>query len=277
MSGTYNTMSSSKLEKSKGILLFAFNTETTDYVEIADRCSQLASHTTGLPITLVTDQTADPKFAYDQVIRIEAGSNNYRIDLTNKTVEWRNFGRYLAYELSPYEETLLIDSDYLLFDNNILNLFEQPFDYRLMYHNKTPAGASYEMMGNTSLPFIWATVVLFRKTEKAKLLFDLIGRIQRNYGYYRALYNLSAGNFRNDYAFAIANYILNGYALCNEQSIPWTMFTLDQPVTEIKQKNQMLYVYTDKPVVVPVSNIHLMDKEYLLSKNFKQLIDNVTA
>ena len=270
-------MNSNKLEKSKGILLFAFNTADTDYVEIADRCSRLAQYTTGLPITLVTDEAATPSFAYDTVIRIPTQDSNHRIDLKDRVVEWRNFGRYLAYELSPYDETLLIDSDYLLFDKNILNLFEQPFDYRLMHHNRTPDGPSYELMGNTSLPFVWATVVLFRKSERSQMFFDLVGRIQRNYGYYRALYNLNAGNYRNDYAFAIANIILNGYAICEEQSIPWPMFTLDQPVEKITKVGSLLQVKQESPVVIPVCNMHLMDKEYLLSENFNQLLNNVTT
>jgi hypothetical protein len=270
-------MSSNKLEKSKGILLFAFDTANTDYVEIADRCSKLAQFTTGLPITLVTDDTAEPKFAYDRVIRVPSSEGNYRIDLKDRAVEWRNFGRYLAYELSPYNETLLIDSDYLLFDCSVLKLFEQTFDYKLMYHNHTPDGPSYELMGNTSLPFVWATVVLFKKCVRSKMLFDLVGRIQRNYGYYRALYNLNAGNYRNDYAFAIANIILNGYTISEQQSIPWTMFTLDKPVDKIIKVGNFLQVKQESPVVVPLQNIHLMDKDYLLSENFKQLLTDVTT
>lgn len=271
-------MNSNNSEKSKGIVLFAFNTATVDYVTIADRCSRLAHHTTGLPITLVTDDAADPKFAYDQIIRIDAETGNYRNDLKDRTVEWRNFGRYLAYELSPYNNTLLIDTDYLILDPGILKLFEQPFDYRLMHHNCTADGASFESMGNTSLPFVWATVVLFRKTERSRLFFNLIGRIQRNYSYYRALYNISAGNYRNDYAFAIANIILNGYAINEEQSIPWTMFTLDQPVQRITLVGNSLRVYQEKSaLVLPLGNVHLMDKDYLLSDNFNELINNVTA
>ena len=94
----------------------------------------------------------------------------------------------MAYELSPYEETILIDSDYLILDDSLLKLFATNFDYRLMHYNRTPSGPSLEMMGNTSLPFVWATIVLFRKTLRAKLFFSLVGRIQRNYNYYRMLY-----------------------------------------------------------------------------------------
>jgi acetyltransferase-like isoleucine patch superfamily enzyme len=41
--------------KSRGVLVFAFNTERIDYVEIAVRCARLAKHTLNLPVTLITE------------------------------------------------------------------------------------------------------------------------------------------------------------------------------------------------------------------------------
>ena len=262
--------------KSKGVLVFAFNSTSVDYVTIADRTSQLISHNLNLPITLVTDLDADPKFAYDQVIRINSTEGNYRTDLNNQQVEWKNFGRYQAYELSPYEETLLVDTDYVVLDDSLLKLFKTDFDYKLMHHNATDAGPSYEMMGETSLPFIWATVILFRKTERAKLLFNLVGRIQRNYNYYRSLYNIREGNYRNDYAFAIANCIIGGYSLNEDQSIPWTMFTVDRKIERIMLTDNFVQIYYDDvATVIPYQNIHVMDKEYLLSRDFEQVVEAI--
>ena len=264
------------LEKSRGVVVFAFNTHI-DYVAIADQTSRLIEQHLGLPITLVTDVASDPKFNYDRVIRINNldGSNFVNGDSTK---QWRNFGRYLAYELSPYDETILLDTDYLVFDNSLLKLFSRDFDYQLMHHSYTPAGACPEQMGETSLPFVWATVVLFRKTERSRLFFDLVARIQRNYPYYRALYNVRERNFRNDYAFAIANNIISGYNLNESQGIPWPMLTIERPVERIDATEYNLRIYHNADaVVIPYQNIHIMDKQYLLSDNFKQLVDYVTA
>jgi hypothetical protein len=261
--------------KSRGVVLFAFNTDV-DYVEIADRASRLIKHNLNLPVTLITDPDSKPKFNYDTVIRITNDSNNFRTNLDNQKTTWRNFGRYLAYELSPYTETILIDSDYLMLDDSLLKLFATEFDYKLMHHNQTPCGASYELMGETSLPFVWATVVLFRKTERAKLFFSLVGRVQRNYNYYRSLYNVREGNYRNDYAFAIANCIISGYNLNEDQAIPWTMFTLDQKIDCIMLTNNFIQVYYDDvATVIPYQNIHVMDKDYLLSRDFEQVVEAI--
>ena len=268
-------MNSVDSAKSRGVIVFAFNTDI-DYVAIADRTSQLTTHALGLPITLVTDSDSQPKFAYDRVIRINPQENNTRRNLDGGTVTWRNFGRYLAYEFSPYEETILIDTDYLVLDNSLNLLFETKFDYRLMHHNSTPSGASYEQMGETSLPFVWATVVLFRRTERTRLFFDLVGRIQRNYNYYRMLYNIQARNYRNDFAFAIANVIINGYSLNQDQSIPWPMFTIEKKIERMQlTKSQVRVYHNDRAVVVPYQNIHVMDKEYLQSEDFKQIVEAI--
>jgi len=269
---------SKNLEKStstsRGIVVFAFNTETVDYVQIADRTSQLASQYMDLPITLITDHDADPKFRYDNIITIDPQGDNWR----GGSIQWRNFGRHYAYALSPYDETVLLDTDYLVLDNSLNTLFETDFDYKLMHHNTNYEGAVYEQMGETSLPFIWATVILFRKSKKSELLFDLVGKIQRNYNYYRALYNIREGNYRNDYAFAIANNILNGYNLNEDQGIPWNMFTIEEKIDQVLYDDNFLYVYGDGTgKVVARQNTHIMDKQYLQSQDFEQLVNGLTV
>lgn len=261
-------------EKSKGVIVFAFNTGV-DYVAIADQTSKLIKHNLGLPVTLITDHDAVPEFDYDKVIRVDQQGATYRTE--DMHIQWRNFGRYLAYELSPYDETILLDTDYLVLDDSLLKLFETSWDYKLMHHNCDERGNSYEMMGNTSLPFIWATVVLFRKSTKAQMLFDLVGKIQRNYNYYRLLYNIREGNYRNDYAFAIANIILNGYSVNEYEGIPWKMFTLNSKIDRliVDSKNTRAYFKTQAPLFLPQQNIHVMDKEYLQTEQFKQFVGTI--
>jgi hypothetical protein len=265
---------SNKSAKSKrGVILFAFNSPTVNYVGIADNAARLIEKYLNLPVTLVTDNAGDPKFKFDVVHRVDAKDGNFRNDLHNVAVQWKNFDRYTAYAFSPYEETILLDTDYLVLDDNLLKLFETDFDYRIMHHNRDTSGPSFEEMGATSLPFVWATVVLFRKTDKAKMLFDMVGRVQRNYFYYCQLYNIPGGNYRNDYAFAIANNIMSGYNLNEDQGITWTMLTLEQQIESIDPKGSLLAVrMKDKAVVIPKQCVHVMDKDYLQSKSFELFV-----
>ena len=264
---------SSVQEKSRGILLFAFNTSEIDYVEIARRSARLVNHTLNLPVTLVTEQ-GTPADGFDQVIYIDNTLQNYKI---GERGVWRNGDRWQAYNLSPYDETILIDSDYLVLDQNLLKLFEQDFDYRIMTHNDKPAGAWALNMGLFGLQYLWATVILFRKTSRAGMLFDLVGRIQRNYHYYSRLYHMRDRNFRNDYAFTIADNILNGYQP-GEQGIPWSMLTFADVVTSITQKDDLLTVKErEKGYLIPRQNIHVMDKGYLLSDDFADFVESTCA
>lgn len=267
---------SSELEKSKGVLVFAFNSQRIRYTDIADQTSKLIKKNTNLPVTIVTDIDAVLTFDYDQIIRVDAKSGNVRFSKDQQLYEWKNFDRYRAFDLSPYDETILIDTDYLMLDNSLLKLFDQPFDYRLMYNMQTPLGLNTDEMGPGSLPMVWATVVLFRKTARARIFFDLVGRIQRNYGYYRSLFAVRETNYRNDFAFSMANIILNGHTLTPEQSIPWPMLTIEDNIESIDIKNKFLTVkYGNRADVISRQNLHVMDKQYLLSDKFKNFVERI--
>jgi hypothetical protein len=269
---------SNVLDESKGVLLFAFNTDV-DYVSIADQTARLADHFLGLSVSLVTDSAGRPEFAYDRVIRVDTDTDNTRLDLDYQLVQWRNTSRHRAYELTPYHATLLLDVDYLVLDNSLNQLFATKHDYLLQYHNVSDRGPVHETMGETSVPFVWATSIMFRRSPRAQMLFDLVARIQANYGYYRALYNIRETNYRNDYAFAIANIILNGYCIDTANAIPWPMFTLEEKINSIRMsESEWLHVrVADRAVVLPQQNIHVMDKQYLQSNSFRELVDHATA
>jgi hypothetical protein len=263
---------SSASEKSKGVVLFAFNTPTVDYVEIAKRAAQLIKHNLRLPVTLITDNPVTVN-GFDSVVCIENTLHNVRLGFAGGTV-WRNGNRYSAYDLSPYDETLLIDTDYLVMDSNILKLFDAVTDYAIMRDNRYLNTPSANKMGPLSLSYLWATVILFKKTEKAKQLFALAGRVQRNYGYYRKLYQITSSNFRNDFAFTIANHVLNGYTEHN--TLPWSMLTIEDHVASIEASKSMLVVRdSNRAYVVPKQNMHVMDKDYLLSATHKSFIDSI--
>lgn len=265
-------------EKSKGVVLFAFNSAQVDYVGLADLASRLIEKNLNLPITLITDNVSLPKFNYDNVIQVQAKGGNYRLDKNNNLIQWKNFDRCAVYDLSPYQETLLLDTDYLVMTDSLLKLFDQPFDYRLMYKMHTLLEISDEEMGPASLPLVWATVVLFRKTQKSELFFKLIRRIQNNYAYYKTLYNMHDSSYRNDHAFSIANIILNGYSLDQHTSIPWPMLTVKDEIKELQLENNLIVIRTtNRAIISPKQDMHVMDKDYLNSNSFSDFVNGVSC
>ena len=245
--------------KSRGVVLFAFNTDTVDYELIAKRASKLITHTLNLPVTIITDVGELP--------------TNFRQGYAGGTV-WYNSGRYLAYELSPYDETLLLDSDYLILDDSLLKILDSTVDYTIMKTNQSPTNNMSGNMGMLSLNFVWATAVAFKKTTRSKLMFELVGRMQHNYDYYIRLYNLRERNFRNDYAFAIADNIMNGYTA--SAGIPWSMLTIETPISKIEiNHNKLIVREQQRAHVLPQQNIHIIDKNYLLSDDYQKFVEQV--
>lgn len=256
-----NMKNSKRLEKSRGIIAFANNTDTINYIEIASRTLSVASKILNLPYKIITTKTTNYNSRFD-------------ID-TEKFVQWNNFDRHLVYELSPFDETLVIDADYLILENSLTKIFDIEWDYLLQRNSVALTQEWPNNMGSNSLPFVWATVFAFRKTIKSKLFFELVSRVQNNYGYYINLFNIRERNYRNDYAFAIADYIINGYKI-EASTIPGTMLTVDQLINSIKiNDNKVVIKDTNKSYVLPLMNLHIMSKSYLQSDNFNDLVDSL--
>ena len=263
MHGMTNMQNSVKSARSKGVLIFATNTKETDYVGIAEQNARLINHYMGLPTTIVSAK--------------DTGSNKRFSTDTGTFVEWKNFGRHEAYEASPYDDTIVLDADYLIFDNSLNRLFDTDFDYLLFNKNRyINIEQQDSVMGPHSLPYVWATAFAFRKTERARLFFELVGKIKRNYDYYRLLYNIREGNYRNDYSFAIAKYILSGNILRKTDFAPWPIVTVTGNIQSISKSNTPsgLVVRTpNKGFVLPYQNLHVMSKSWLTSTALTELVN----
>ena len=247
-----------KLEKSKGVLLYATNTDTVDYLSIANINRQLIERYLQLPVTIVSSESSS--------------NRRYNID-SNEFEQWNNLGRHTAYDDSPYDITLLLDCDYLVFDSNLLKILDGVSGYKIARHNRFVEGTSPNLIHRYSLPQLWATVVAFDRSETSKMLFDLVGRIQRNYGYYTRLYNIPAGNYRNDYAFTIADNILNGYCQDASNYLPWPIVSISQPIQSLRLQGDKFYLRSgDRGYVLPKQDLHIMSKAWFASEDCRTVI-----
>jgi hypothetical protein len=267
MSGINNMQNLKKSEKSRGIVIFANNTDTVDYVGIAELTGKLASQTLGIPYTIITSAEQDYV------------NQRYDVD-TGNFVQWKNAGRYQAYELSPYDETLVIDADLLVFDPVIGTVFElDNWDWQIMRDVKGLTQVYPRTMGINSLPYVWATAFAFRKTETAAMFFDLVRRVQENYAFYHSLFNIEQRNFRNDYAFAIADMIMTAYKPEGQPALLGPMLHIDCSGMEMDLTSANFFRVSHGTLryVVPRSNLHIMSKEFLQSKQFREFMLNELA
>ena len=109
---------------SKGVLILYSNSAQLDYCKLSKLCSRLAEQYLNVPCTI---QYIEPK-------QINFRTFRYPENTLEKT-EWNNIGRFSALDLSPYDETILLDSDYIVQSNTLANYFGCDHDF--ICHNKS--------------------------------------------------------------------------------------------------------------------------------------------
>ena len=215
-----------------GVLLYCFNTESYRYDKIAAKTIPLLRQNLGLEITVVTNDETRVHLPEQEGVNymvIENQTGNY---INQKS--WHNLDRHRAYELSPYEKTILLDIDYFCYSDYLLTLANTDQDF--MVHDKVhdvTGHDSYEFARNSMIPMVWATVIIFKKTPRAMAIFDMVKYVKERYSYFCDLYRIDFQNFRNDYAFAIALHQLGGFK--GYETIPNRLPTLPASarVTEV--------------------------------------------
>lgn len=239
-------------EKSKGVVILAKSTKTCNYVEIANRSKRFIEKNLKLPVTIITPE--------------EDRST------TNKTKnvpsEWKNFFRWVAYEQSPYDVTIILDADYIVLTDTLHKFVDGDYDYRLLKHSNTPLGKMKSFMGDRSTRHLWATIVIFQKTLKTRLLFEIVKRVEENWKYYSLLFKLDPYSFRNDFAFTIADLILNGYQT-GKHNLPHSILTIVDSIEFLSKFKSFINLKTkNQNLVIPNQDLHLMDKDFILSEKF---------
>jgi hypothetical protein len=266
----------------KGILIIAQNNEKIDYIQQAIFSAKRAGRYMDLPVSLITDNnTASDHYdlsVFDKVICVkpEFYQNLRRYNdgsLSSAIVNFKNLKRNTAYHHSPYKETLLIDSDYLVSNNLLLGCFGSAADVSmyaksldLATHRKTN---EFNFISDNSVKFYWATVVYFKKSPIAQMFFDLVAHVQDEWAHYCMVYQIKSKMFRNDFAFSIAAHMLNGFVPGNiVTELPGKMYYTtdkdyiislkDKKMSFLIEKQDRLGEYT--AVSTSGLNVHVMNK-----------------
>lgn len=254
---------------SKGFLIFAFNNDVIDYLGhalwIADRIERFM----GLPTTIVTNEIRETKHNLVLTESLTGTRRNFKTHDNPVVAEWKNVNRFQAYEMSPYNETIVIDSDYIVNSAQLATLFDSSHDF-LCYrdvHDLTATNSwqAHKTFGETRWPHYWATVIFFRKTKFAQTVFELMRMVKENYAHYAQLYKFKHSSFRNDYAISIAISIAYGHRLDSIPTIPWhmPMTTVGNDVEQLSDTEfEIRFERKSKPMRIKVKDqdIHCLNK-----------------
>ena len=219
---------------SRGIVLYGVNNGSVDYIQLAVMAAAFIKHNMpGTSVCLITDDHSKKyhdgkgrweltkyfshiKFVPEDFKEQFENTRHFK-DTRYYHIEdrFRNESRSLAYDLSPFDETLLLDSDYLICNDVFRHVWGSSEE--IMMNNKAtsllhkPLNGPEFRLNPFGIRMYWATAIYFKKGEKAKMLFNLVEHIKDNWEFYKLSYDFPGNIFRNDYAFTIAIHILNGH------------------------------------------------------------------
>jgi hypothetical protein len=210
---------------SKGVLLIANNNSQIDYVKQSVYLAKRIKKYLEVPVSIATNS---PGYVtdcfdgtvFDKIITVtNEDDKNRRIlfdgEYSQKTVQWQNGARVDAYDLSPYDQTLLMDTDFIINNSLLKNVFDSTNEF-MIYKDAYELAqirntSEFKNVSDTSVDFYWATVVYFTKTDTNKIFFDLVKHVRQEWDHYVRVYRLPSSIYRNDYAFSIAIHIMNGF------------------------------------------------------------------
>jgi hypothetical protein len=266
----------------RGIVLFAHNNEVTDYYQMAVATAKRIHRFLDLPVTIITDEEtiastkASVESVFDKTILIEPDKDNQ----INKK-KWYNKGRYQIYDLTPYDDTIVLDTDYMVNSTALLRVFEQPGDIQCYRDSKYMFGLEMEteQISPVSFGCYWATVIRFKKTPKVADVFEMLKRVQHNYDYYAELHQFLGVTYRNDYALTFAMRTINGHIENPQDFITGSLIHIGKLVKvtrvddttydlQATRKNSSGKEKTHR-IRVKDFDFHMLNKE-----NFMELVEN---
>ena len=283
----------------KGILIYAHNNRSVDYALMAVISGGLAKKHLNVPASLVTDPSTvkwmqesgifeKATSVFENIIIVERPITNNTRRLSDgqasDIVPFINANRDSAWDLTPYDRTLLIDSDYFIFSNSLNEYWELEEDVLIgesindIYSNDR-LGYHDIYISDVGVKLYWATTVMFTKNEKAKTFFDTVNYIKDNYKTYADIFRFDSRQFRNDIAFSVAKHILNGFEESTDQNLPPVLTLLDKDVLHKVDNNKltMLISLTNEQycaAAISGTDIHIMNKQSVI-RNSKPLMEMI--
>lgn len=280
-----------------GLLIYAHNNRTIDYAALAIVSAGLAKKALDVPATLITDASTvawmqqagtynSCQQVFEHIILIERPcTDNQRIlhdGTTVDSVPFINSTRHMACQLSPYDRTLLIDSDYLIFSNDLAEYWHADSDVLIGesindIYNGNRLGHLDLHVSAVGVKMRWATTVMFTKNAAAHRFFACVQHVQDNYKYFADVFRFDARQFRNDIAFSVAKHILDGFQQSAVGLLPPVLSTLDKDMLYSVENDKLTFLIDVElngsycAAALSGRDIHVMNKQSLI-RNQSQLM-----
>jgi hypothetical protein len=275
---------------SQGFLLFAHDNEKINYGALAVWCAKRIHRWLDRPVSLVADAVTIRKIrasgldldVFDRVLTNSSETTQVK-RYKDELLTFHNLDRSNAYDLSPYDETIIIDTDIIVQSTSLNRLWNSNHDMVFCRHTRSVFGHSHpdlEYVSTYGIDFFWATEFYFRKGEEAKVFFETCKWIRDNYGWFARVYAFDPNLMRNDFVWSIAVHQLGGKDHSNwAAQMPWPLFFTTNwgYVEELSDDSVVLshWIDTAKDTFdvcrVNSKDVHVMNKQSLQTFVLKEL------
>ena len=167
----------------KGILVLAQNNATDNYVEQACVLAMSLQVHNDIAISIVTNDTVpqEHQLLFDQIIPIPFTDNAAGSD-------WKIENRWKLYHASPYDETIVMDTDMLVLQNidtwwDFLNNYNMFFTSNVLTYRGERADTSYyrKTFIDNNLPNLFSGLHYFKKCEFAQEFYSWLEIVVNNW------------------------------------------------------------------------------------------------
>lgn len=221
-----------------GVCIFAYNNKFIDYIKLAHiAAGYIKKNMKHNKTCLVTDGSSYEwmqtifesdhiltedihKRCFDHVVveNVEFKQNprrHYDSPWSTFSAQFSNSNKDDIFKLTPFEKTLLVDSDYIIQNNFYDYIFETDIPVSIhrdaLYLEKNAPYLSEKELNEAGIHHWWSTVVYFDQSEESKIFFDIWSHVKENWDYYRLLYQFPRGLYRTDFCVSVAAHIMNGF------------------------------------------------------------------
>lgn len=271
----------------KGIVIYAHNNRKIDYALMSLIAGGLAKRNLQVPVSLITDESTvswmkESKIhqqavsVFDRIIVNDrpVTDNQRRLHdgVSNDLVPFINADRYSVWDLTPYDRTLLIDSDFLIFSNQLSEYWTVDQDVMISsaindIYDQKRLGYHDRYVSDTGIKLYWATTVMFTKNQMSKFFFDTVRHVKENYKHYADLYRFDSRQYRNDISFSIAKHIMEGFETTDQQMLPPVLTALDRDVLVDVTDSKLIFLVNHNldnnfcAASLSAMDVHVMNKQ----------------
>lgn len=256
---------------SEGVTIVAFNSKdqigrTLDYVGLAKLNAELIRNFNDLPVCLISDEESD---GFEECVIVERPEpSSKRVVGSGElsgTIEynWFNNTKFLAWENSPWQKTMLVDADYIVNDRYLVNELQMLDGMKICRRVFDPIGnGTFDdqvYLPNQSIKQVWATLMAWdRESSYAQLAFEHAREVAENYEFFAGMFGFPTKPFRNDFVFSITSHVMD---IPDFETAMW-MVSSKYPLVSVR--NGSMYFGTDNGIIAfPDRDVHMLDKSIL--------------